>query len=172
MPSTAWTIGIKIEWVRPNPNESTRLKPINNLVRLRMRAMNEDPDIVDVLVSSQDFGHLDASEKFSMTSEDYHVLLADLENAEIDFDEVPTFMVQQIQNKSCTCATNKDLKRKANQDRGWLKDRVTKMIKGKKGGGRTYRKIMYINDIKARTLCRRCHKKGHWVRECTEAPAK
>ena len=47
---------------------------------------HEDPDIVDVLVSSQDFGHLDASEQFSMTSEDYHVLLADLEKTNLYFD--------------------------------------------------------------------------------------
>ena len=127
--------------------------------------------MVDVLVSLPDPVDFDAEEYFSMTEEDYAVLLADLERKDIYYDELLAFVVQQSQLKLRTWSDNKDLKRKSQRDRGWLKGRVDRIAKGGKGGangGRTYKRRMSLEDIKMRTRCRRCKNKGHWFHECPD----
>ena len=86
-----------------------------------------EDDVGDYLVSLTDFEDFDVEGHFSVTDEDYAVLLADLEGKNLYDDEFPAFIVQQSQVKLRTWSDNKDLKRKSQTDRGWLKGRVDRM---------------------------------------------
>ena len=72
-----------------------------------------EDDVGDVLVSLPDFEDFDAEGQFSVTDEDYAVLLADLERKDLYDDEFPAFIVQQSQVNLRTWSDNKDLKRKS-----------------------------------------------------------
>ena len=63
-----------------------------------------------------------------------------------------------------TWKANKELKKSANRDRSYIKRRTDAIAKG---GGKSFRKRLTLDEVKKRTRCKRCNQRGHWHRECT-----
>ena len=123
---------------------------------------DDEEYVTDVLVSLADFTDLGTDEQFSMTDEDLASLLFHLEKRDISYAEFPAFVVQQSQTKFRTWTDNKNLKKQSQRDWAWQRDRVNKIAKGGKCGkavGRSYKRMLFLEDVKKRTRCRRCHQK-------------
>lgn len=105
----------------------------------------------------------------SVTSEDAECLLPDFDDALITMPEVKEFFAGQFNNKLRTETENKKLKSAALKDRNFFNGRFAR-LKGSNCNPHhfPFQKNINIADVKARTNCRNCCKKGHWARECTE----
>ena len=80
----------------------------------------------DVLLNFDD----EADEDVTIISEDYDVLLQELEESRITMEKVQDFFVNQVAAKLRTWKANKDLKRASQVERGYNTCRVARLAEG------------------------------------------